>query len=69
MRWGIERADRDGLECVVEAGLRAESYYATWGFKAREMCRFEVPTDEERWKGKGVQEYVWMVRPAKTSSR
>ncbi|KAK4497766.1 hypothetical protein PRZ48_010419 [Zasmidium cellare] len=68
MKWGIQQADRSGLECIVESSMRSEGYYQKWGFERREHVRFEVPPEETRWKGKGVQEYVWMVRSPKAGT-
>ncbi|KAF2173415.1 hypothetical protein M409DRAFT_48397 [Zasmidium cellare ATCC 36951] len=68
MQWGIEEADREGLQCVVESSMRSEGYYRKWGFDRIEHVRFEIPQEEERWLGKGVQEYVWMLRSPRSST-
>lgn len=65
VRWGTEQADMLGLECCVESSLRAEQFYAGHEFVAVERCSFPPSGDEVRWKDKAVQEYVWMIRPAR----
>ena len=63
IRWITDQADDLGYECVVESALRAEGFYKKHGFRPVERCAFPPAEGEERWRGKGTQEYVWMVRP------
>ena len=63
MRYITDQADALGYECTVESALRAETFYTKHGFQRVERCAFPPPMEEERWKDKGTQEYLWMVRP------
>lgn len=82
MSWGIEQADREGAEvspdctkeltclltsskCAVESAVTAESFYLKHGFKSIEHVRLVPP---QEFADKGTQEYIWMVRPARSSS-
>lgn len=69
VRWVTDQADEAGLDCTVEAGLRAESFYRKHGFEAVETCRFPAPEGEERWRDKETQVYIWMIRRPQTSAR
>ncbi|KAF4627004.1 hypothetical protein G7Y89_g11154 [Cudoniella acicularis] len=53
VRWGTEQADAIGSECIVESGIRAESFYAKHGFERIEHVHWPPP---EKWRHYGTQE-------------
>ncbi|KAM3067308.1 hypothetical protein ACMFMG_005330 [Clarireedia jacksonii] len=62
IRWGLERADRQGVECYLEASPVGKEVYEHFGFEER--GRLVVPVE-------GKEDFVecFMVRPAKGGSR
>lgn len=65
MRWGLERADEDGVESYLEASPEGKPVYEHFGFAEHE----ELVVDLE---GKGLEEKkyveVFMIRPVKGRS-
>lgn len=44
MRWGVERADEDGLPCFLEATPNAKGMYEKYGFRVVGEQEFESPS-------------------------
>ncbi|KAI5461565.1 acyl-CoA N-acyltransferase [Mariannaea sp. PMI_226] len=61
MRWGVERADEDGLPCFLEATPEGRGMYEKYGFRVLDQQEF----DTEHGK---VLEY-FMIRDAQTGSK
>jgi len=61
LRWGVQRADEDGVEAYLEASPEGKPVYERYGF--REVERVVVSLEG---KGCSEEEYVevFMVRPA-----
>lgn len=57
MRWGVERADQDGLPCFLEATPGARGMYEKYGFRVVGEQKFDSPYGE-------VLDF-YMVRDAK----
>ena len=62
MSWGLERADRDGVEAYLEASPEAVPLYERSGF--REAGRTEMWIENERAEGEWYRN-LFMLRPAK----
>lgn len=58
IRWGLERADQQGVECYLEASPVGKKVYEHFGFE--EAGRLVVPVE-------GKEDFVecFMVRPAR----
>ncbi|KAL6402103.1 hypothetical protein AUP68_14568 [Ilyonectria robusta] len=61
MRWGVERADEDGLPCFLEATPNAKGMYEKYGFRVVGQQEFESPS------GRVLDFY--MLRDATTSGK
>ncbi|EON65809.1 hypothetical protein W97_05048 [Coniosporium apollinis CBS 100218] len=60
LRWGIERADQDGLPVYLEASEMGKPLYARWGFEEIKETVFDLT----KYGGEGVERNTVMVRPA-----
>lgn len=62
LRWGLERADEEGVECFIEASPEGKPIYERFGWRERGRLVLDL-------KGRGVEEEeyveVFMVREAK----
>ncbi|KAF7551497.1 hypothetical protein G7Z17_g4993 [Cylindrodendrum hubeiense] len=58
MRWGVERADEDGLPCFLEATPNGRGMYEKYGFRVVGQQEFESPS--------GSVLDFFMLRDAKT---
>ena len=58
MKWGVERADADGLPCYVNAEEAAYALYRRFGFQ--DLVEGEI--DLARFGGVGVYKTMGMVR-------
>jgi len=69
LRWGLERADQQGVEAYLEASPAGKPIYEHFGFK--EVERLVVDLDGRDPCGTGEKEFVevMMVRPAKNSEK
>ncbi|OJD35177.1 acyl-n-acyltransferase [Diplodia corticola] len=66
VRWGLERADAEGLEAYVDASPAGEGLYARSGFEVVRRVGFDLG----RWGGgEGVVEHVCMWRKPGPSPR
>ena len=63
MKWGIEHADKLGLECFVEATKEGKPCYERFGFKVMDEKNLHVEKDDpnQEWKGLESQllPFVW----------
>lgn len=66
MRWGLERADEQGMEAYLEASPDAVPLYEKLGF--REAGRTDTWIENERVKGTWYRN-LFMIRPAKDKSK
>ena len=62
MRWGLSRANEQGLEAYLEASPDAVPLYEKLGF--REAGRTDTYIENERMRGVWYQN-LFMIRPAK----
>lgn len=73
INWGLEQADRLGLECFVEATKEGKPCYERFGFKVVEenVLRSEKEDPDEEWKTleEKLLPFTWwsMRRDAKAS--
>ncbi|KAK4953838.1 hypothetical protein LTR10_008442 [Elasticomyces elasticus] len=63
MRWGLARADQDGVESYLEASPDAVRLYEHLGF--HEAGRTDTWIDNERVKPRTLYRNLFMIRPAK----
>ncbi|TKA71412.1 hypothetical protein B0A55_07707 [Friedmanniomyces simplex] len=63
MRWGLERADQEGLEAYLEASPEAVRLYERFGF--REAGRTETWIENERVRPGTWYRNLFMIRRAK----
>ena len=65
LRWGLERADQQGVEVYLEASPDGKPIYEHFGFE--EVERLVVDLDGRDPCGTGEEEFVevMMVRPAR----
>ena len=72
MDWGLERADRMGLECFIEATEEGKPCYERFGFEVLDRNELHV---EKKEPGEGWREaegqllpFMWwsMYKPAKS---
>jgi ribosomal protein S18 acetylase RimI-like enzyme len=63
MRWGLERADQDGLEAYLEASPDGVRVYEHFGFC--EAGRTDTWIENERMKPGTWYRNLFMIRPAK----
>ena len=68
VKWGLERADREGWPCFTEASPRGTPVYARLGFDTREMLSLRWDERGEAWKSKGDVRWTFMERPTKRSN-
>ena len=74
MRWGLEQADRLGLEAFVEATKEGKPCYEVFGFEVVEENEFKVEKEnkDEEWKELEpcLRPFRWwsMYRPAKSEA-
>ncbi|KAH7165779.1 acyl-CoA N-acyltransferase [Dactylonectria macrodidyma] len=61
MRWGVDRADEDGLPCFLEATPNGRGMYEKYGFRVVGQQEFESPT--------GTAVDFYMLRDARTSGK
>ncbi|KAH6893146.1 acyl-CoA N-acyltransferase [Thelonectria olida] len=61
MRWGVDRADEDGLPCFLEATPNGRGMYEKYGFRVVEEQEFDSPY------GRALDFY--MVRDAKAGAK
>ena len=59
--WGVERSDRDGVPCYVDAAGQSMSYYRRFGFEIQEKMRFVSP--------QGDVDVYFMVREPKAKGQ
>ncbi|OJD35306.1 gnat family acetyltransferase [Diplodia corticola] len=60
VRWGTERADRDGLVCILEASEAGRPLYKRHGFVERVVTTFDLT----KYGGTGTDENTTMIRQA-----
>ncbi|KAK1811872.1 hypothetical protein LTR12_013770 [Friedmanniomyces endolithicus] len=63
MRWGLERADQEGVEAYLEASPDAVRLYEHFGF--REAARTDTWIENERVKPGVMYRNLFMIRPSK----
>ncbi|KAK3073354.1 hypothetical protein LTR53_005150 [Teratosphaeriaceae sp. CCFEE 6253] len=63
MRWGLERANAEGLEAYLEASPDAVRLYERFGF--REAGKTETWIENERVQPGTLYRNLFMIRPAK----
>lgn len=69
LRWGLERADADGVEAYLEASPKGRPIYEKFGFSEVERLVVDLEAiGEGKDVGDGEKEFVevFMVRPAKS---
>ena len=66
IKWGVEQADRDGLECYIEASPDGLELYKRYGWE--EVEDYDVEYEGEDG-GKRVYRTVLLVRKPKSTSR
>ena len=69
VRWGIERADKEGWPCFTEASPRGTPVYARLDFQTREILSLRWDERGEAWKAKGDVRWTFMERPAVTAGK
>ena len=60
LEWGLEKADREGLECWIEASPAGKPLYEKVGW--REVGFTDVELKKWGWKGEEVSRTVSMFR-------
>ena len=63
VRWGMEKADKEGWPCFTEASPRGTPLYARMGFNTRETLSLRWDERGEDWKKKGDVRWTFMERP------
>lgn len=66
IKWGLDRADAEGVEAYLEASPQALRLYEKLGF--REAGRLDTWIENERVKGQWYRN-VYMLRPAQGRGR
>ena len=69
VRWGVERADKEGWPCFTEASPRGTPVYARLGFQTRETLSLRWDERGEAWKAKGDVRWTFMERPAASTGK
>ncbi|KAF2765597.1 acyl-CoA N-acyltransferase [Teratosphaeria nubilosa] len=59
VRWGTDKADKLGVEAVVESSIFGKGLYEKNGF------RFVKQQDLRGWRTHPVASYAWLIRPKK----
>lgn len=62
VKWGIDIADKLGVETVVEASIQGRGLYEHFGFGSLQHVFLEFP---DKWQSKEKQTFFWMVRPVR----
>ena len=62
VEWGVKKADRMGVEAVVESSVFEEGLYERYDF----VYVKDIVCHPGSWAEPGGQEVAWLVRPNKT---
>jgi GNAT superfamily N-acetyltransferase len=63
VKWGLEKADKEGWPCITEASPRGKQVYARLGFDTREEVALRWDERGDCWRDKGTLLWTFMERP------
>lgn len=65
VKWGVEVADRMGVDAVIESSSEGAGLYKQEGFM--QLDEYDLPLPD-KWKDRPKQRVRWMEKPAKSIS-